>query len=171
MDIDDLIIIGKLGLSQKQKDWIQFQINPDFQDYLKKIEEIFLIFKDHRVRYVKVEKIAKRDNKLFFRIQDKDVADELTNQAETLIAVDPETLEGWQDEEGLYDPIGMQVIWKEQVIGEVTDWFNNGAQDVFVITLNNGNEIMIPDVEVYITEIDTETRRILCQEIEDFLEL
>ncbi len=171
MDIDDLVIIGKLGFNHKNKDWINFKLNDEFCEYIDEIDELFLIFKDHRVRYVKVKRLAKRDNKLYFRLEDSDIYEELINQSDILIGLDPETIDKWEESEGYYDPLGMEVFYQDELIGKVIDWFNNGAQDVFVIELNNGKEIMIPEVEEFIDRIDTEKKWIYTKAIDDFLEL
>jgi len=42
----------------------------------------------------------------------------------------------------------------------VIDWFNNNAHDVFVVKNEEEQELLIPDVEFYIENIDLDKNRI-----------
>ncbi len=170
MEIDDLIIVGKLGFSPVIKGWIPIKLNPDFQKTQNQITNLFLIFTDHSVRYVTVKKIRFIQNKLYLKVVEPETYFEIQGQNNILMAIDNDTLQYINDEE-YYDPIGMTVIFNDQELGKVTDWFNNGAHDVFVITDDKEKEILIPDVEEFIMEINTENNHLVVQNIQGFLEL
>jgi len=62
--------------------------------------------------------------------------------------------------EEYYDPLNMQVFTNDAYLGLVIDWFNNNAHDVFVVKNEEEQELLIPDVEFYIENIDLDKNRI-----------
>ena len=57
MQISDLVAIGKLGNSIDEKGFISFRKNSNFQQSYLTQKDVFLLFKDHRVRYVSIDKV------------------------------------------------------------------------------------------------------------------
>ena len=67
-----------------------------------------------------------------------------------------------EDEYYYHELIGLQVVQLEsgKVIGIITDILETGANDVFVIRGENGQEILIPDIDEVISEIDIENHEV-----------
>lgn len=59
------------------------------------------------------------------------------------------------------DLIGLSVIYKDKKIGEVKDIMQNSANDVIVVSNEQGNEILIPNVSEFIKKIDLENKNII----------
>ncbi|HPM00858.1 MAG TPA: hypothetical protein PK816_01770 [Candidatus Cloacimonadota bacterium] len=167
MDIDDLIVIGKLGFGQIVKDWVPVRLNPDFQNSITQFNHLFVIFTDHRVRYVTVKKAKLIQGKWYIKFAEPELMLEMNGQTNMLIAIDTEELSVIDDED-YYEPVGMKVISQDEEVGVIIDWFSNNAQDIFVVKDIEGNEIMIPDVPYYVEKTDIENQVIYVRNIEQF---
>ena len=61
------------------------------------------------------------------------------------------------------------VIFKNHKIGKVMDIFESLAHEIHIVKLTDGKEIMIPDVEFYISKKDKQN--VFVKNIEGLLEL
>lgn len=165
MEFDDLIVIGKLGFGQIIKDWIPVRLNPDFQNSISHLTHLFVIFTDHRVRYATVKKAKLIQGKWYIKFIEPEILLEMKDQINMQIAIDTNELSVIDDED-YYEPVGMQVIYGTELVGEVIDWFSNNAQDIFVVKETEGNELMIPDVDYYIEKTDIENQKIYVKNLE-----
>ena len=69
----------------------------------------------------------------------------------------------------LEDLIGFEVINSDNVnLGKIIDIMETGAHDIFVVS---DDEIMIPDVEEFVKEIDFETKKIMVDVPQDLIDL
>src|SRR5210317_1934638 len=55
MKLTDLVSVGKLGKSLDKKGYFTYKLMLDLPQRSEKLKEVFLIFKDNRVRFVDVE--------------------------------------------------------------------------------------------------------------------
>ncbi|HPY97020.1 MAG TPA: ribosome maturation factor RimM [Candidatus Cloacimonadota bacterium] len=170
MELNDLTIIGKLGFGDIIKGWIPIRLNPDFLDYFERISHLFVIFTDHRVRYVTVKNAKIIKGKHYIKLVEPEIMLEIEKQTNLQAAIDQEIITELTSDE-YYDPIGMKVMNNNTLFGEIIDWFSNNAQDVFVVKDNSDNELLIPDVDVYVQDIDYENRIIYTTNIEQLLNL
>ncbi|HPK40203.1 MAG TPA: ribosome maturation factor RimM [Candidatus Cloacimonadota bacterium] len=170
MELNDLTIIGKLGFGDIIKGWIPIRLNPDFLDYFERISHLFVIFTDHRVRYVTVKNAKIIKGKHYLKLVEPEIMLEIEKQTNLQAAIDQEIITELTSDE-YYDPIGMKVMNNNMLFGEIIDWFSNNAQDVFVVKDNSDNELLIPDVDVYVQDIDYENRIIYTKNIEQLLNL
>lgn len=77
-----------------------------------------------------------------------------------------------EDEFYIRDLVGLEVIdtGRYGKIGVLSDVIQNSAQDVYVITTNDGREIMIPAVREFIEEVDIENGIIKTKLIQGFID-
>ncbi len=101
--------------------------------------------------------------------------EEITNKSEaallanSLVFIKRELIDIDEDEYLLSDIIGMEVVDENHgVLGKVTDLFETGAHDIYVVN-EGAKEIMIPDVDEFIKKVDFDNRRILTEIIEGML--
>lgn len=97
----------------------------------------------------------------FEGIMDRNQAGEFRNQVINRSAEDvPELSEG---EFYLHDLLGLQVIREDSgdTLGEVIDFIETGANDVYVVQAEDGSETLIPAIDDVIKEIDLEKGIIL----------
>lgn len=71
-----------------------------------------------------------------------------------------------RDEFYVRDLVGILVEDRGELIGRVKDVLTDRPQDIYVVKLEDGGEIMIPSVKVFIKEIDIENRRMKVELIE-----
>lgn len=69
----------------------------------------------------------------------------------------------------LEDLIGFEVINSDNVnLGKIIDIMETGAHDIFVVS---DDEIMIPDVEEFVKEIDFEAKKLMVDVPQDLIDL
>lgn len=62
-----------------------------------------------------------------------------------------------KDEYFIADLIGLSVITEdEEVLGELTDVIQTGANDVYVVTMTDGKEVLMPAIKECILSVDME---------------
>lgn len=89
--------------------------------------------------------------------------------ANALVYIKRELIDIDEDEYLASDIIGMEVVDNNHgVLGKVTDLFETGAHDIYVVN-EGANEIMIPVVDEFVKEVDFENKRIITEIIEGML--
>ncbi len=67
-----------------------------------------------------------------------------------------------KDEYFIYDLIGSEVITDEENrLGELTEILATGANDVYVVRMENGKDVLLPSIKQCILDIDVENKKIL----------
>lgn len=64
--------------------------------------------------------------------------------------------------EGTYyikDIMGLSVYEGERLIGEIVDWIETGANNVYIIKRQKGKDVLIPAIDSVIKEIDIENKK------------
>jgi len=167
IQLKDLIPIARLtGLTDDG--CLVLKTYKNFEDDFLKIQDLFLIFKDNRVRIVTLTDV-KVSKAIHIKIKEIDVLEEMTNPDEVKVCMAPDDVEAITNEDEEDTPLGKDAVFNEAVIGKVTDWFDNTAHDVLVIVLKNESEIMVPDVDYYVVDETEDT--VILQNIESFLTL
>jgi len=145
-------------------------LTSEFQHLLKKLNNVFLIYTDHRVRYGKIDILdVFSGNKAIVSIQDEDLHEELLKEKSVNIALDEEEINHIDDDTIYFDPVGMKVFWTEKEIGVIKDFFYNGAHYVYEIELTDNKTILVPDVDAFVEETNIEERFIKLIEFEQFI--
>lgn len=101
--------------------------------------------------------------------------EEITNKsdaallANSLIFVKRELIDLGDDEYLASDIIGMEVVDNNHgVLGKITDLFETGAHDIYVVN-EGAAEIMIPVVDEFVKEVDFQNNRVITEVIEGML--
>ncbi len=152
MEISDLITIGKLGKTVDSDGYIPFKPNKIFQSSF--LQNVFLLFTDHSVRLVKIEDNL---NDKMLKIDDLEITRDAAKDGKVLIMLPQEDITMLLDEHNILNYAGMKVYFADDIIGKVKETFFNNAQDILIVELINGNEIMIPVVDYYMEQIEGNT--------------
>ena len=168
MQISDLFPIGKLGNSIDKNGFISFKKNRNFQTFYLDLKDLFLIFTDHRVRYVTIDKVI-GGNKLKIRLEETEVTKEAAEHGKVQVMISDEDMEEVLAKHDSENDIDKYVILKNHKIGKVVDILETSAHEIHIVKLTDGKEIMIPDVEFYISKKDKQN--IFVKNIEGLLEL
>ena len=149
MEISDLIGIGKLGKFVDSDGYISFNPNKIFQSF--SLQDVFLFFTDHSVKYVKIEDNL---NDKMLKIDDLEIARDAAEDGKVLVMLPQEGITMLLDEHDISNYTGMKVHFADSIIGKVKETFFNNAQNILIVELINGNEIMIPVVDYYVEQIE-----------------
>lgn len=186
MNTHDLIKVGRFGYNFCNDDCFELRIYKNFRKEFLSFHEFFVILEDksgglpsrsyqgelkeQKVRFVIIEDLELKGSRLFGRFKDPEIITELKQAPKAWLAIDKKTYNSLAltDEE----LIGFDLFYQDQKIGKVTDVFDNKAQEVLVVTLDNDEKsFMIPDVEEYIVEKDHENYRVIARNIRELIDL
>lgn len=170
MTIDDLVPLGKLSRSKRSdKEFLLFQPMQNFEPEFFKNKDIFLLFKDHSVRYVTIEDISE-DRNIWLKIEEKDVIKEVIDAGSAMICKPADEIDDHFSEK---DRVltGMKIICDGKLVASVSAVEYYGAHDVIHAVDNDGKEFMIPDVPDYVVKKDYDDLEITVKNIEQFREL
>ena len=96
---------------------------------------------------------------------------EMWRQRDLLITRD-QAVELAPDENFIADLIGLTAVTdKGEVLGTLTDVLQTGANDVFVVKTEAGDEVLIPYIEQCVPEIHPETGKIMVHLLPGLLDL
>ncbi len=170
MRISDLYQIGRLGNFINEDGYIQFKKDDSFQpDYLS-INDFFLIFSKNRVRFVTKEHIIESDRKILIKFKEPELLPDLAGQ-KVKVCLSKKDINFIQAGTDYINTNGFNVMFKQQLIGVVVDFFDNGAHGVIVVKNVNEKEFMIPFIDIYISKISEERRLVFVQDVEDLITL
>jgi ribosomal 30S subunit maturation factor RimM len=164
MKFEELVSVGKLGKSLDKNGYFTYKLISDLPQRLETVKEVFLIFKDNRVRFVDVEFSADK-----IRLCDDSIRAAAATSGGVEIALSQDDIDTLRINSGQIPVSHMVIIHKQEKIGDLIEIFDNNAHEILVVKLNNGKEIMIPNVEYFVA--GTEKNRIIVRNIEDLLEL
>ena len=171
MEISDLICIGKLRLNKKVGDdkQIILKLKTDYQKFLSRLCDVFLIYKDHRVRFGKIAIIKViREGVVEVDFEDIDLKEELEIEDSASVYLDEDMINQFDDENIYFDPVGMKVIWENEEVAHIVNFFFNGAHDVYEIEMLEKKIVLIPDVESFVIETNIEERFIRVVDLDQF---
>lgn len=157
-------IVNTVGLKGEVKVY-------NYSDSIEIYETIESIYVEDRLTVI--ENVRAQKNMVILKLEgadDRNAAEALRGR-ELYITEDdlPELPEGRYY---VRDLIGMSVIEKDgKLLGHVTDVLQNTAQDIFEVERENGKKLLIPKVDQFVLDIDTEKREITVKLIEGMLDL
>ncbi len=167
MKISDLIGIGRLG-GIDPDGYYRVLVKPHFRTVFEDAKNVFLIFNSDRVFYVTISERKTTDSIILVRFAEDGIATERSRHKEALIAVDPTIL---QEDETLDHLIGYKALFAEQDLGEVRDYFHNNAQYVLVIELKDGQELLVPFVDHFVTAVLDDPKVIVLDDVQDLIDI
>jgi len=170
MNIDDLAVVGRLG-RKEPGDYYHVMITAAGKEYIKLHRECFLVFNSDRVFFVTVDDTKTFGKRMYYHFQEDGVAEEFRKVRETRIALAKDDLATSEDEHLPELLTDFQVSYQDEIIGRVSDALINPMQSVMVIILNDGRELLVPQVEHYVKAVDGQSRIVYVVNLELLLEL
>ncbi len=68
------------------------------------------------------------------------------------------------------DIIGLSVYDGDKFVGEIVDWIETGANNVYIIKRPDGKDVLIPAIDSVIKEIDIENKKMSVNMLEGLME-
>ncbi len=151
-----MLIIGKALKAHGVRGHIKVESYLDTPQQMLKLKEVFIDGKNY-----KIERTALNGSFVLLKLEAIDAMDEAEKFRNAIIYASKENLP--KNEAGRYyidDIIGCLVKNNEETLGKVTDIYQYGSADVYVIDSSSG-QIMFPFVDGVIENIDINNKVIL----------
>ncbi|MBU0510957.1 MAG: ribosome maturation factor RimM [Chloroflexi bacterium] len=152
----DFLVVGKLRRPHGVRGEILMSVWTDFPERLKPGVDVY-VGDDHRPLSIRSVRWHRQDMLIAFDgCTDRDQAGEFRNQLVMVRDDDrPSLLEG---EFYLHQLIGMRVIADENnaFLGNLVEIIETGANDVYIVHPEDGPDILLPDIDPVILDIDIE---------------
>ncbi len=146
MKTSDLTRIGKLG-GRDAQGFFHVMIKPEYREVLSGIDDVYLIFNSNRVFYVTISERKQSDKKLWLKFLEDGISEEQPKHKDVSIAIAEQEE---SEAEELDELLGCKVLYGDLVLGEVQDYFFNGAHYVLQVVDEEHPELLIPYVDHYI---------------------
>ena len=152
------LLVGHLQRAHGIKGEIAMQVITDFPERLLKGKKLWI--GDSHIQHIIKSIRWKQDLMLlgFEGIDERSGIDVLVNQD---VFIQTSALPKLPDGRYYFHQlIGLSIFEKENFIGKVTEILETGANDVFVISLPGGKELLLPDIKSVILNVDLEEQKI-----------
>ncbi len=151
MLLTDLVQIGKLGKFINDDGFINLKVTREFKENYLRFPDIFLVFKDDRVRLVTLENVStERGFKL--RFKELDIVEEGIRTGDIRVMLPREDIRDVDQDSNEISFLGNDIYYSGKIIARVVDVFFNNVYNIFVCEMQDGTEFMIPDVDYYVCE-------------------
>ncbi len=171
MQLSDLLPIGRLGKVFNNTGYISFRPSELFRPALFSCKKFYLIFNSDRVFYVTLDKIKLHQNKFYLRFVEDGILEELESFKRPRLMIEKELYYQTEGDEEYHRVTDYKVFFKGEEIGTVEEIWEDGFQDRLIVILNDGKEVIIPDVEQYVVRKDHKEKSIYLVDVEELLKL
>jgi len=159
------LVLGKLRRAHGVRGEIPLELYTQLLELLVP-ESIVYVGEEHQP--YTIEKTRWKQDLLllkFHEIDDRTIVSELTNE---LVFVKTEQLPGLPEGEFYFNElIGLDVYEDEgHYLGKLIQILETGANDVYLIQAENGEEILVPAIEGTILQIDLELEKMIISKME-----
>lgn len=159
------LMLGKLRRAHGIKGEIPLEIYSDMLELLSQ-DQVVYVGESHQATIIQQTR-WKNDLLLlkFKDINDRDIVSKLTNEN---VYVRADQLPPLEDDEFYYHQLlGLNVYDVEGFyLGQISEILKTGANDVYLIRGDEGDELLIPAIEDVILEIDLEQQKMLVAKLE-----
>ena len=167
------IKIGKIVSAQGLKGEVKVYNYSDRPERYEELREIILSGRKTPDRVMEIEKVRYQGNMVILKLKGIDDRNQSEALRDTDICITENDLKELpEDTFYVRDLIGMKVVDLGEYgeLGTVKDVIQNTAQDVYLVSMPGGREIMIPAVKDFIKEVDKEERVIKTTLIPGFVD-
>ncbi len=162
------ISIGKILKPHALKGAFKFKPSGIGYEFANHTNRVFIENFDSYYEF-NIEKISKFKDMLILKLDKINSIEELDNykMKELFILREDVILE--EDEIFLDDLIGFRAISNNKDVGEVYSFQDYGAGLLYVVKNNDNKEILIPDNDDFVEELDTDNEKIIFKNLEELL--
>jgi len=155
--LEDLVLIGEIKAVDSDGFLSVFSYS-DFPDRFQNLKSVFIEIYGV-VRPFFVEDSAINGNKIFLKFRNFNSSDEASFLIGKKFFILPaELVKLKEDEFYVHDLIGSVVIRNDIKVGVIEDLIETPANDVLVIISDDGEELLIPVVKIFVDSFDQENK-------------
>ena len=136
----------------------------------KKLKEVLLVLPKEE-RTLEIENVKFFKNMVILKFKGLDNLNDVEKFRQGTLHVDrANAVRLRKDEYFIADLIDMEVVDEnEESLGLLTDVMETGANDVYVITMKDGRELLLPAIKQCVLKVDMENRRMTVHVLEGLL--
>ncbi len=160
------IEIGKIVNTHGLKGHLKVEPWCDGIETFAYLNSVFVNNTEYSIESVKVQK-----NLFLLKLENIDTVEEAEKLKNKIIMANEDEMPPLP--EGVYyikDIMGLSVYDGDRLIGEIVDWIETGANNVYVIKRSKGKEVLIPAIDSVIKEIDIENKKMSVNMLEGLME-
>ncbi len=161
-----LIEIGKIVNTHGLRGHIKVEPWCDGIETFEYLKRVFVGNVEYGIENVKIQKSL-----FLLKLAKLDTIEEAEKLKNKVIYADEDEMPPLP--EGVFyikDIIGLSVYDGDKFIGEVTDWIETGANNVYIIKRPNGKDVLIPAIDSVIAEVDIENKKMSVNMLEGLME-
>jgi len=157
----EFITIGKVVTTQGNKGEIKVFPLTDSTDRFKKLTTIF-IRNNISQKELNIEKIKIKENMVILKIKDIENIKEAKMLVGCYLEIEREhAVKLPKDTYFVFEIIGLDVYTKDDIfLGNVDNVISTGSNDVYIVKIENKEDLFIPVIREVIENIDLEKKRI-----------
>lgn len=166
----DMLQVGAISSTHGVRGEVKvFPTTDDVKRY-SKLKEVVLEGKENKVLHVEGVKYFK--NLVIVKFKEYNSLNEVESlKGKKLFVTRDNAVKLKKDEYFVADLIGMKVIDENKnITGTLNDVMPTGANDVYVIELEDGRELLLPAIKECVLNVDTDERVILINILEGLLD-
>ncbi|MFK7803205.1 MAG: ribosome maturation factor RimM [Anaerolineae bacterium] len=167
------LVIGQITKPHGVRGELRVDVTTDIPERYNKLEKV-LVAKNERQtpQEMEVESVRFHQEKVLIKFTGYNYRDQIEGFRKWLILIPTEEAIPLEDGEFFYyQLIGMEVVTDEgEAIGVVKEIIQTGANDVFVLATPEKGEVLIPDTEEVVKNVDRDSRKITIHVIPGLLE-
>lgn len=136
-----------------------------FTDDISKFEKLttILVEKNGKLEKMQIEEVKYSKNQVLLKIKGINTVEEAEKYRGCYLKIARKDAK--ELPEGTYyiaDLIGLEVYTDEQILlGKLTDIYNSGANDIYVVKNELGKQILLPAIKEVIKQVDIEQEKIV----------
>ena len=160
------IEIGKIVNTHGLRGHIKVEPWCDGIETFEYLNRVFVGNVEYEIENVKIQK-----NFFLLKLAKLDTIEEAEKLKNKVICADEAEMPPLP--EGVFyikDIIGLSVYDGDKLIGEITDWIETGANNVYIIKRPNGKDVLIPAIDSVIAEVDIENKKMSVNMLEGLME-
>lgn len=162
----DKLEVGQIVNTHGLKGEVKITHWCDYPEVFEKLSTIYFSDKAYKIQSVKYHK-----NSIILKLSGIDTIEMAEKLRNTVICASREELA--LDGEYTYyvrDLLGLTVYSNGEILGELTDWFPTGSNDVYVVRTEEGKNIMVPAIRQVVKKVDLKEKFMEVELLEGLLD-
>lgn len=170
--MEDKFRVGVIASTHGLRGEVKVFPTTDDAKRFKQLRDVFLDT-GQELKALEVERVRFFKNMVIVKFRGYDTIDQVEPfKGKDLLVSRGNAVELGPDENFIADLIGLEVVTDEgERLGELTDVLQTGANDVYVVKMDNGREVLLPSIKQCVLNVDLEAGKITVHLLDGLLDL